>query len=433
MNINVFYGRFQPIHNGHIWALQSLDEYNTQTGGKAYIATSATQDPESNPLSFDQKKKFIQESIDALGLDISVWDIPVMKIYDLIRDLCFECQNGGGGVVTLFCGGDRVASYQKMADGLVPKYQARGEIMDVEFKVQQAMERTDEAHAYSATQMRQHVKDGDFETFADHTILDEVHAKEMFDALAVAMGVVEDTSEKVESDPYAVTKMMAEKVAATTNQLSGEQNKLYYIGGCVRDLVAGKKPNDLDLVTTMYYRDYANLFKTPDIRFRGANIIVVPVIDGEGYETACLPKDMTLDDRIAHSDLTMNSMVQDIVTGEIYDPLGGQQDMANNILRCTDFMIDAFAKGQQPVAVLRTIRFYAINDMELDQASDDALFLFSDATKGKLKVTERQFGKDFHKVQAKGCVEKFVAKMKEVGFHDFLVKTFPEYASAAGV
>ena len=70
---------------------------------------------------------------------------------------------------------------------------------------------------------------------------------------------------------------------------------------------------------------------------------------------------------------------------------------------------------------------------ELAQASDDALYLFSDATKGKLKVTERQFAKDFHKVQAKGRLDKFVTKMKEVGFHEYLMATFPEYAEAVGV
>ena len=28
MDINVFYGRFQPIHSGHTYAIQCLDAYN---------------------------------------------------------------------------------------------------------------------------------------------------------------------------------------------------------------------------------------------------------------------------------------------------------------------------------------------------------------------------------------------------------------------
>ena len=66
------------------------------------------------------------------------------------------------------------------------------------------------------------------------------------------------------------------------------------------------------------------MFDADDVRFRGKNIIVVPVIDGEPFETACLPRSMTLNDRLLASDLTMNAMAKDVETGEIIDPCGGQ-------------------------------------------------------------------------------------------------------------
>ena len=432
MEYFVFHGRMQPIHAGHVAALKMLDKAAKSTHGKAFISLTGTQDPESNPLPFEKKYKYVKAAVESWGLDITVLDKATFKIYDLMRDMSFDCQKEGGGVVHLFAGEDRIESYQKMADSMIKKYQGRGECLDVKVSVEQTMTR-DDSMAYSATQMRQHVKDNDLETFIKHcpfaepTTKDKGLCEEMFHDVAVGMGLEDDTSEK--GDPYEVTEMMAKKISEHVNQLTGQPDKLYYIGGCVRDLVMGKTPNDLDLVTTMYYKDFANLFNTNDIRFRGQNIIVVPVIQGEGYEAACLPKDMTLDYRIEHSDLTMNSMVKDILTGEIYDPLGGQQDIKNNILRCTDFMIDAFGQGQQPVAVLRTLRFYSINEMTLDPASDDALYAFSTATKGKLKVTERQFEKDWHKVEKNNCQQKFIDKVKDLGLYDNLVKTQPAFAA----
>lgn len=432
MDYFVFHGRMQPIHAGHVAALKMLDEAAKSVHGKAFISLTGTQDPESNPLPFEKKYKYVKAAVESWGLDITVLDKATFKIYDLMRDMSFDCQKEGGGTVHLFAGEDRIESYQKMADSMIKKYQSRGECLDVKVSVEQTMTR-DDSIAYSATQMRQHVKDNDLEEFIKHcpfskpTTDERGLCEEMFHDLAVGMGLEEDTSEK--GDPYEVTEMMAKKISEHINQMTGQPDKLYYIGGCVRDLVMGKKPNDLDLVTTMYYKDFAEMFKTNDIRFRGQNIIVVPVIQGEGYETACLPKEMTLDYRIEHSDLTMNSMVKDILTGEIYDPLGGQQDIKNNILRCTDFMIDAFGQGQQPVAVLRTIRFYSINEMTLDPASDDALHAFSTATKGKLKVTERQFEKDWHKVEKNGRQQKFIDKVKELGLYDNLVKTQPAFAA----
>lgn len=432
MDYFVFHGRMQPIHAGHVAALKMLDKAAKSVNGKAFISLTGTQDPESNPLPFEKKYKYVKAAVESWGLDITVLDKATFKIYDLMRDMSFDCQKEGGGTVHLFAGEDRIESYQKMADSMIKKYQSRGECLDVKVSVEQTMTR-DDAISYSATQMRQHVKDNDLEEFIKHcpfskpTTDERELCEEMFHDLAVGMGLEEDISEK--GDPYEVTEMMAKKISEHINQITGQPDKLYYIGGCVRDLVMGKKPNDLDLVTTMYYKDFAEMFKTNDIRFRGQNIIVVPVIQGEGYETACLPKEMTLDYRIEHSDLTMNSMVKDILTGEIYDPLGGQQDIKNNVLRCTDFMIDAFGQGQQPVAVLRTIRFYSINEMTLDPASDDALHAFSAATKGKLKVTERQFEKDWHKVEKNGRQQKFIDKIKELGLYDNLVKTQPAFAA----
>lgn len=432
MDYFIFHGRCNPPHVGHLAAFKMLDEAAKEAHGKAFISLTGTQDPESNPLTFEKKYKYVKAAVDSWGLDIKVLDRATFKIYDLMRDMSFDCQKDGGGVVHLFAGEDRIESYQKMADSMIKKYQGRGECLDVKVSVEQTMTR-DSSMAYSATQMRNHVKEGDIDEFIKHCpfakpTTDELKlCEDMFHDVAIGMGIEEEPNQ-VGPDPYKVTKEMAEKVAATTNQLSGEQNKLYYIGGCVRDLVMGKTPNDLDLVTTMYYKDYANLFNTNDIRFRGANIIVVPVIEGEGFETACLPKGMSLDDRIQHSDLTINSMVQDIVTGEIYDPLGGQEDIKNKIIRNTDFMIEAFGNGQQPVAVLRTIRFYSILDYQLDEDSLNALTAFSVATKGRLKVTNRQFEKDWHKVKKAGREEKFIEMMKSLGLHDYLVDTQPEYS-----
>lgn len=53
-------------------------------------------------------------------------------------------------------------------------------------------------------------------------------------------------------------------------------------------------------------------------------------------------------------DLTINSMAQDLETGEIIDPFGGCQDLTNGILRHTS---EAFK--EDPIRVLRTARFAA--------------------------------------------------------------------------
>ena len=78
----------------------------------------------------------------------------------------------------------------------------------------------------------------------------------------------------------------------------------------------------------------------------GKNIIVVPVIDGEPFETACLTREMSLEDRLYASDLTMNGMAKDVETDEIIDPCKGQQDIKKKVINLTDFMKDAMPQGK---------------------------------------------------------------------------------------
>ena len=159
--------------------------------------------------------------------------------------------------------------------------------------------------------------------------------------------------------------MMAQKIGKHVNELSGEPDKLYVVGGAVRDEIIGKKVNDYDLITTMEYKQFAKMFDAEDVRFRGKNIIVVPVIDGEPFETACLTRTMSLEDRLLASDLTMNGMAKDVSTGEIIDPCNGQRDIQNKVINLTDFMKDAMPQGKQPVAVLRCVRFTSIFGWEM--------------------------------------------------------------------
>ena len=446
MNIIVFHGRLNPPHIGHLAALKMLDARAKSEQATAYISLTGTQDPEKNPLSFEQKKHYVEVAIAELGLNISVIDHPTIKIYDLMRDMSFECSKTGGGVVTLMAGEDRIESYQKMANSMIAKYQGRGECLDVSVVVEQTMTR-DADISYSATQMRAHVANGDVDAFVSHCpFTDEKEAIAMFDDCSRGMGLepitesrpwrfklvdVTDTIQLKEAqmskgltDMQQITKEMAALVSQHINQLSGQPDKLYYVGGCVRDIVEGKTPNDLDLLTTMYYKDYAALFETQDIRFRGKQIVVVPVIEGEEFETGCLPKGTTLADRAAISDLTMNSMIQDIETGEIYDPLGGQKDMAAGIIRATPFSIECFNKGTHPTTLLRVLRFFATRDMVLDTETEESLRTFSSITGGKIDVSERQWDHDFQKVLKAGpeAIFNFVQAMREYGFHEDAMK-----------
>ena len=92
MDYFVFHGRMQPPHAGHVAALKMLDKAAKSTHGKAFISLTGTQDPESNPLPFEKKYKYVKAAVESWGLDITVLDKATFKIYDLMRDMSFDCQ-----------------------------------------------------------------------------------------------------------------------------------------------------------------------------------------------------------------------------------------------------------------------------------------------------------------------------------------------------
>ncbi len=177
-----------------------------------------TSDTDKNPLKFKQKLKYMKLATRGFK-NVEVSDEPVFTIYEFIRDKCFECQENGGGKVTFYAGSDRVESYRKLCKDLLKKYQDRGELQDVELEVVEAMERGT-FQSYSATKMREHVRDDDLVSFVDHCPFgteedNEKYGTQMFnDIKAVYLKGSSQLHGQVSSEQaYEVVKDMAKKVS----------------------------------------------------------------------------------------------------------------------------------------------------------------------------------------------------------------------------
>lgn len=434
MNINLFIGRLNPPQKAHYEIIEKMSE----TGNKSYIGLTGTHDSDKNPLTWDQKFKYVFEMIKDYD-NIEIWKEPVIRGYDVIRDCCFESSQTGGGTVTVYCGSDRIDYYSNLSKGLLKKYQTRGEVLDVEIKCEEMLQERGE-DTPSATKMRQYAKDNDFDSFLkDSPFKDKPEvARDMFEDVRKGLELSDLKESVITHDASFVKKLtveMAKKVHEHINQLTGEPDILYYVGGCMRDMLLGKTPNDFDLVTTMYYKDYAELFNTTDIRWRGKRCVVVPVVEGEPEETACLFKDQTIEDRLVESDLTMNAIGQDILTGEIIDPLGGAEDIKNKIIKSSDFVKEAYVVGGKPATFIRIFRFYAQLGWKIDFDTMDTIQKCADYTKGKLKVPNGVFAREFEKMKKGKFFEETLGLFKDFGFHDYFLQTqdcYREYFEGLG-
>jgi len=151
------------------------------------------------------------------------------------------------------------------------------------------------------------------------------------------------------------------------NHQSGKHVKIYLVGGAVRDALLGLPCQDLDFMVVgatpeqMLAQGYQAVgkdfpvFLHPDTKQEYA-LARTERKQGQGYTGfAChYAPDVTLEEDLLRRDLTINAIAQDRETGEITDPYGGQQDLANKVLR---HVSAAFI--EDPLRVLRVARFYA--------------------------------------------------------------------------
>lgn len=150
------------------------------------------------------------------------------------------------------------------------------------------------------------------------------------------------------------------------SSMSSELEKVYLVGGAVRDRLLGAETRDLDYVVvgetaekmvSLGFLPVGSdfpVFLHPDSKNEYA-LARTERKSARGYKgfTVDASESVTLEEDLARRDLTINAMALDS-KNSLIDPYNGQMDLKNKILRHTT---KAFA--EDPVRVLRVARFMA--------------------------------------------------------------------------
>lgn len=159
----------------------------------------------------------------------------------------------------------------------------------------------------------------------------------------------------------------AEEIIETLNSHGFEA---YVVGGCVRDSLLGKKPQDWDITTSAKPQEIKTVFgRTIDTGIAHGTVTIMRGkegyevttyrIDGE-YEDGRHPKDVTftsnLEEDLKRRDFTINAMAYHPRTGLI-DIFEGIQDLENKKIRCVGNPMDRFT--EDALRILRAVRFSA--------------------------------------------------------------------------
>jgi len=167
--------------------------------------------------------------------------------------------------------------------------------------------------------------------------------------------------------------MEAKRKAATeiVRQLREAGFQAYWVGGCVRDLVMGREPEDFDITTDATPAQVTELF--PQSLTVGAQfgVVIVPRPEGD-FEVATFRSDgrytdgrhpatvrytRTAEEDVQRRDFTINGLLYDPLEPRVLDYVGGEADIRARCLRTIGDPVQRF--NEDRLRMLRAVRFAA--------------------------------------------------------------------------
>ena len=174
------------------------------------------------------------------------------------------------------------------------------------------------------------------------------------------------------------------KVARILNTLGEHGYEAYAVGGCVRDSLLGRTPQDWDITTSARPEQVKALFRhTIDTGIQHGTVTVMLDhegfevttyrIDGE-YEDARHPKEVAftanLLEDLKRRDFTINAMAYNEVTG-LVDAFDGIGDLERGVIRCVGNAMERFS--EDALRMLRAVRFAAQLGFSIEQETQEAI------------------------------------------------------------
>ena len=167
-----------------------------------------------------------------------------------------------------------------------------------------------------------------------------------------------------------------------TLERSGYEARL--VGGCVRDTLLHRRPNDWDVATAAAPEAVTELFErtvptgirhgTVTVLYGGSACEVTTYRVEGAYSDHRRPDSVRftsrLEEDLSRRDFTINAMAMDASLA-ITDPFGGREDLSRRLIRCVGDARERFT--EDALRMLRAVRFAAQLDFALDSAALEAI------------------------------------------------------------
>ena len=224
---------------------------------------------------------------------------------------------------------------------------------------------------------------------------------------------------------------------AIVQQLRAEGHESFLAGGCVRDMLLNKEPQDYDIATSAKPEDVQRIF--PATVPVGAQFgVILVVIDGAPFEVASFRHDGpyldgrrpsavrygTLEEDIRRRDFTINGMVYDPFADRVIDLVGGQDDLRRGVVRAIGDPQTRFEEDR--LRMIRAVRFAASLRFEIDAPTFAAIH---DLAPSIAVVSWERIGDEVTRILTEGAAQRGLELLDRSGLLQIIL---PEIIAMKG-
>jgi poly(A) polymerase len=237
------------------------------------------------------------------------------------------------------------------------------------------------------------------------------------------------------------------------------QHKAYLVGGCVRDLLLGRKPKDFDVATSATPNDIRRCFRNCRIigrRFRLAHVFFGrKIIETATFRANPRAPEGALDEETGESppaddkapdllirrdnvfgteeedarrrDFTINGLFFDVDTAQVIDHVAGLPDLEARLVRTIGDPDIRFR--EDPVRILRAVKFAARCDLTIEAETYQRMM----EHKAELaKCAQARVTEEFYRLLRAGAARRSFELLIETGLLEFLLPELAQAWSANG-
>jgi poly(A) polymerase len=225
---------------------------------------------------------------------------------------------------------------------------------------------------------------------------------------------------------------------AIVKRLRAEGYESFCAGGCVRDMLLGKIPQDYDITTNAKPDEVAKIF--PQTIPVGAQFgVVLVLVEGQPFEVATFRHDGpyldgrrpehvrygSLQEDIQRRDFTINGMVYDPIENRVIDRVNGQRDLESKLIRAIGDPRERFAEDR--LRMIRAVRFAASLGFEIES---DTFAAICDLSPTIREISWERIGVEITRILTEGGARRGLELMDQTGLLRVLL---PEIDALKGV